>query len=114
MEQQVYQGIDVVFGGGKKQILTTTNGGARTDNENLIDSLTNMGYIIVNNKTELSALPDTVEKVWGHFAMDAMARDLARKNISTFNSQPSLAQMTDKALRLLSNSVKGKDKVFFL
>jgi alkaline phosphatase len=114
MEQQVYQGIDVVFGGGKKQILTTTNGGARTDNENLIDSLTNMGYIIVNNKTELSALPDTVEKVWGHFAMDAMARDLARKNISTFNSQPSLAQMTDKALRLLSNSVKGKDKGFFL
>lgn len=113
MEQQVYQGLDVLFGGGKKHILTSGNGGTRGDNENLLDSLVKMGYSIVNNKNDLTNLTDTTHKVWGHFSSDAMCRDFDR-TLDAHKDQPSLAQMTEKAIKLLSNSSKGKEKGFFL
>jgi alkaline phosphatase len=112
-EQQVYQGVDVVFGGGKKYLLPESASGSRKDAENLADSLTTMGYTMVNTKQQLAALPSSASKVWGQFAMSAMARDVDR-TLESFADQPSLADMTSKAIELLSSSAKGQSEGFFL
>lgn len=112
-EQQVYQGVDVVLGGGKKYLLPDTQGGSRKDGENLVDSLTAMGYTVVNNKAELAVLPQSATKVWGQFAMSALARDMDL-TLEGGDEQPSLAEMTHKAIQVLAASPKGTDEGFFL
>ncbi len=113
MEQQVYQGVDVLFGGGKQFLLPVADGGKRVDDENLYDSLQTMGYSIVNNESDLLQLSNSAGKAWGHFASSGMTRDLDRK-LDQFKDQPTIDQMTDKAIKLLSNSDKGKNAGFFL
>jgi alkaline phosphatase len=103
-EQQVYQGIDVVFGGGKQYLLPVNQGGKREDNENLIEVLKGMGYDFVENTVDMNN--SKASKIWGMFANDAMAYDFDRNP----EKEPSLAEMTRKALSILSKNPKG----FFL
>lgn len=105
-EQQVYLNIDIVFGGGKQYLLPKNEGGIRTDNENLITVLKSRGYGFVENRKQL--LEATDKKLWGLFAPDAMAYEFDREKLRP--QEPSLAEMTDKALKLLSPNNKG----FFL
>lgn len=49
-EQQVYQDIDVVLGGGKKYLLPVSQGGTRTDGEDLLRVLWDRGYTLVENR----------------------------------------------------------------
>lgn len=110
-EQQVYQGIDVVLSGGAQYLLPKgVSGGKRTDGENLVDVLKANGYAYVTTREELAAVP--AGKVWGAFAPDALAFDLDRA--ATAPHEPSLPQLTAKALELLSSGTKGKEKGFFL
>ncbi len=106
MEQLVYQNIDVVFGGGKRHLLPTAQGGARTDNENLLETLTARGYQFVGTKDEMEAV--TSNRVWGLFDSSHMQPDIDRAEFAP--SQPSLAEMTAKAIDLLSRDRQG----FFL
>lgn len=103
-KQQVYQQIDVVLGGGKKYLLPRELGGTRKDGLNLLEELKNMGYKIVTNTEEL--LQVKADKLWGLFADDAMAHDFDRDPAK----EPSLAQMTQKAIEILSKDPDG----FFL
>ncbi|NPV70160.1 MAG: alkaline phosphatase [Firmicutes bacterium] len=103
-EQQVYQGMDVVLGGGKKYLLPKSAGGARTDNEDLVQVLRSMGYDIVENTGAL--MNSSASRIWGMFAGDAMAYDMDRDPAK----EPSLAQMTQKAIEVLSKDPDG----FFL
>lgn len=103
-KQQVYQQIDVVLGGGKKYLLPKELGGTRKDGLNLLEELKNMGYKIVTNTEEL--LQVKADKLWGLFADDAMAHDFDRDPAK----EPSLAQMTQKAIEILSKDPDG----FFL
>lgn len=103
-KQQVYEQLDVAFGGGKKYLLPKEQGGTRKDGLNLLDELKNMGYTIVSNTQEL--LQTKASKVWGLFADDAMAYDFDRDPAK----EPSLAQMTRKAIEILSQDPDG----FFL
>lgn len=103
-KQQVYQQIDVVLGGGKKYLLPRELGGTRQDGLNLLEELKNMGYKIVTNTEEL--LQVKADKLWGLFADDAMAHDFDRDPAK----EPSLAQMTQKAIEILSKDPDG----FFL
>lgn len=105
-EQQVNQNVDVVFGGGKQYLVPKSQGGARTDNENLIDVLKARGYGFVENREQLLASKD--KKVWGMFAADAMAYEMDRPLLQP--QEPSLAEMTQKAIEILSKNKKG----FFL
>lgn len=107
-EQQVYLDIDVVFGGGKQYLLPTNKGGKRTDNEDLIQVLKDRGYTIVENRQDLLNLPGNTRKVWGLFADDAMAYEFDRPMLRP--DEPSLAEMTRKAIEILSQNPKG----FFL
>ncbi|MBN1982197.1 MAG: alkaline phosphatase [Chitinivibrionales bacterium] len=106
MEQQVYHGINVVFGGGMRHLLpTSVPGGKRKDNENLVDLLIGSGYKVITTKTELNALTPKVDKVWGMFQMSHMHPDINRKYFG--QQEPSLAEMTKKAIELLSGNQNG-------
>jgi alkaline phosphatase len=91
---QVYGSLDVVFGGGS-QFLN------HKDND-LIEVLGELGYQYITTKEEMFAL--TEGPVWGMFAPNAMAYDFDRVLHPT---QPSLAEMTAKAIELLSQNEEG-------
>ncbi|MCU0292031.1 MAG: alkaline phosphatase, partial [Thermoanaerobaculaceae bacterium] len=105
-EQQVYQGIDVVLGGGKQHLLPVSAGGTRTDNENLVEVLKARGYAFVGTRDEM--LASTATRLWGAFAADDMAYDWDRPVVAP--TEPSLAEMTSKAIDVLSGNPLG----FFL
>jgi len=104
--QQVYQDIDVVLGGGRQYLLPAGKGGTRKGDENLIDVLRSKGYAFVANREEM--LKAASPKLWGMFADDALAYDLDRKSL--LPGEPSLSEMTAKAIEVLSRNPKG----FFL
>ncbi len=104
-EQQVYQGIDVVLGGGKESLLPGKTKNARMDGENLLEVLDEDKYDFVETRDEL--LKSKSNKIWGSFAPSALAYDLDRK--TTKPSEPTLAEMTNKALKTLK---KDKDGFF--
>ncbi|MEW6425195.1 MAG: alkaline phosphatase [Bacillota bacterium] len=103
-EQQVYQGIDVVLSAGSKYLVPPSMGGTRKDGENLLAVLQKMGYQIVKTKDEM--IDSKADKLWGMFAHDAMAYDFDRDPAK----EPSLAEMTQKAIEILSRNPNG----FFL
>jgi len=106
-EQQVYQGIDVVLGGGLEALVPGTSGNNREDGENLLDILNDKGYDIVEDRSEL--LNTTSSKIWGLFAPNALAYDMDREQ--TKSEEPTLAEMTEKAISTLS---KDKDGFFLM
>jgi alkaline phosphatase len=106
MEQIVYQNVDVVLGGGKRYLLPATQGGSRTDGENLIAVLQDQGYSFIETADQLAQVSSG--KVFGMFASGAMAPEIDRSTLAP--TQPSLATMTAKAIELLSRDSDG----FFL
>jgi alkaline phosphatase len=105
-KQQVYLNIDVVLGGGKQYLLPPWQGGARKDGEDLVEILKQKGHAFIQTRDEL--IHAEGKKVWGMFADDALANDFDRAKFAP--QEPSLAEMTRAALRLLSRNNKG----FFL
>jgi alkaline phosphatase len=106
MEHLVYNNVDVAFGGGKRHLLTTEAGGKRTDGEDLLQVLLDRGYQWVETRDQLSSLSSG--KAWGMFASSHMAADIDRAEFAP--DEPSLAEMTSKAIELLSQDPDG----FFL
>lgn len=110
-EQQVYQGMDVVLSGGSQYLLPASiPGGRREDGENLVAVIKSRGYAYVTTKDELAAVTGT--KVWGAFAPDAMAYDIDRDEFAP--AEPSLAEMTGKAIGLLAANPRARKDGFFL
>ncbi len=99
-EQQVYQNIDVVLGAGSKYL----NKDHRADGEDLIGELKASGYSYITKRDEL--LNSNATKLWGLFAEKSLAYNLDRDPAV----EPTLAEMTQKALDILSQNDKG----FFL
>lgn len=100
-EQQVYQGIDVVLGGGVESLKET-----RKDGENLISVIENNDYDFVQTREQL--LASDADKIWGSFAPAALAYDMDRA--TTKPEEPTLAEMTEKAIDTLNKDEDG----FFL
>ena len=99
-EQEVYQDIDVVLGSGEYYLKPE----GRKDGENLVDELKNMGYDYITTPEEMKN--STSSKIWGMFA----PKDLSYEMDRDASKQPSLAEMTEKAISVLSKNEKG----FFL
>jgi len=100
-------GIDVILGGGSSYFVPKEDGGLRNDKRNLITELKTAKYGYASNKTEFSALPtDGSTKIAGLFTKSHMAYELDRDN----SKEPSLAEMTSKAIDALAARKKG----FFL
>lgn len=109
IEQQVHENIDVVFGGGLRHLIPSAlQSGKRNDNDNLKEVLIARGYAVISNKTELQQLPSATKKVWGLFNNSHMSANINRK--FTGREEPSLSDMTEKALSILSQNKNG----FFL
>lgn len=106
MEHMVYEDIDVVFGGGSRHLIPKEEGGKRTDGENLTAVLLDRGYQYVDTRDEMLALESG--KVWGLFASSHMQPDMDRAEFAP--EEPSLSEMTGKAIDLLSQDEDG----FFL
>ena len=114
-EQIVYQGLDVVFGGGLRYLFASdsqvpggTYRGARRDGENLHRVLLSQGYDVITTRSELIRLDSGSGKVWGMFAGGHMVHDIDRNLLAP--TEPSLAEMTEKAIEILSRDPDG----FFL
>ena len=100
-------GVDVVFGGGTSFFKPTTAGGKRNDGRDLVAELQKAKYSFAANKSEFDKLPtDGSTKIAGLFTSDHMAYDLDRDPAK----EPSLAEMTGKAIDALAARKKG----FFL
>jgi len=99
--------VDVLLGGGEDHFLPEgTPGcypedGERTDGRNLIDEAVAKGYEHVCNEADFDAVdPEQTDRLFGTFADAGMARPFT----------PSLAEMTAKAIAILSKNEEG----FFL
>ncbi|MEW6698175.1 MAG: alkaline phosphatase [Bacillota bacterium] len=103
MKQQVYNGVDVIMGGGD-EFFGPTGGGKRSDGADLRDVIRGLGYQYITTRDEMSAV--NAGKLWGMFAAKDMKYEIERGG----TTEPSLAEMTDKAVRLLSQDPDG----FFL
>ncbi|MBD3314830.1 MAG: alkaline phosphatase [Chitinivibrionales bacterium] len=116
MEHMVHNDIDVVFGGGARHLIpsgssyTTSFGdvwdGRRTDGQNLMDVLADKGYKFVDSKDGMASVLSG--KVWGLFDDSHMDADLDRNEFHP--TQPTIAEMTQKAIEILSQDPDG----FFL
>lgn len=98
-EQQVYQQLDVVLGAGSS-FLKAEN---RKDGKDLL-SVIKSNYQYITSPSELKNI--TSGKVWGMFSETSMAYELDRDA----QKEPSLGEMTGKAINLLSQNENG----FFL
>jgi alkaline phosphatase len=106
MEQAVHQGINVVFGGGKRHLVLKEFKGRRDDGDNLYEYLKNWGYAIVENKEDMQKVAGG--RVFGTFAHSHMDAEIDRPRLHP--AQPTLEEMTRKAIEILSQDRNG----FFL
>ncbi len=105
-EMGVYSNIDVMLGGGGRHLLPMAAKGKREDGENLEQVLLDRGYSLVKTADQLRAI--TSGRVWGAFAANHMEPEIDRLAVAP--SQPTVAEMTGKAIELLSQNQAG----FFL
>jgi len=106
MEQAVYQNIDVVMGGGMRHLLPKDARGKRPDNENLAEVLRQRGYQIIESRDKMKTVKSG--KFFGMFAASHMDAEIDREQHHP--NQPSLNEMTEKAIEILSQDPDG----FFL
>jgi len=100
-------GLDVLLGGGRRHYLPQgTTGSKRTDTTDLTAQFQTAGYTYVTTGTSLTAVnPATTNKLLGLFNLDHMNYELDRKKNNV--DEPSLADMTEKAIRVLQKNGKG-------
>src|SRR4029079_3113389 len=97
---------DLLLGGGRDQFLPRNqSGGARNDETDLITSFKEKGYLHVSTRQELEHA--SRGKVLGLFSLSDMSFELDRDK----KTEPSLSEMTEAAVRLLSN---GNSNGFFV
>ncbi|MEZ7893026.1 MAG: alkaline phosphatase [Candidatus Wallbacteria bacterium] len=117
-EQQLALGIDVLMGGRKQFFLPKTakdideknkekdndkkDDGKRKDGRNLMLEARNNGYTVVETSKGLNLAPAN-SKILGLFNMANMSSEIDR----AATLEPSLAEMTEKALQVLSKNKNG-------
>lgn len=99
--QYLNSGVDVFFGGGKINFTTKEDKGKRTD-KNIIPDFQAKGYQTAFDKKGLDAIPVTAGKALGLFADAEIPYVLDRTD-----SVPSLPQLSQKALDILSQNKNG-------
>lgn len=105
-KQMVHAAPEVIMGGGRHFFLPKNAGGKRTDGLDLLALLAQKGYQLPRDRDELARVKKG--PVAGLFADDFMAPERDRPHLAP--AQPSLAQMTAKAIEILSQNERG----FFL
>jgi len=99
-------GLDLVFGGGAQFFAPVAQGGKRADGRNLVNELQARGWRYAADTRQLQALAANGQPALGLFAQNHFTYEAARDPAR----QPALAEMTAKAIDLLSRNPNG----FFL
>lgn len=99
--QQIAKGIEVLFGGGTNNFLPEGAGGARKDGQDVAAAAVQTGYRYVDSVSELNE--SAAVPVLGLFSPSHVDYEVDR----AVGDDPSLAQMTRKALELLAGAPKG-------
>ncbi|MCB0806325.1 MAG: alkaline phosphatase [Bacteroidales bacterium] len=112
-EQIIRSGVDIILSGGEIYLIPEGvkgfhgKPGKRKDGKNLIEVAKELGYTVVYEKDELTSLPFETNKVLGVFAAkhtfnDLSEEELAENELPMYEPiAPTLAEMTDFALKLL-------------
>jgi alkaline phosphatase len=116
MNGKTSRGLEVAMGGGRSKFLTTadvdpedTGKTGERKSRNLVDEWTGRGGTFVYDQKGFDAVdPSTTGPVLGLFERSHMEYELDRAKDTA--GEPSLTQMTEKAIRILKRSPKG----FFL
>jgi len=96
-------GVDVLLGGGRRHFLPAgTAPSVRTDRRDLTAELTGQGYRYVSDASSLAEVRGS-GKVLGLFSADHMSYELDRDR----QKEPSLAEMTSKAIEVLRKNPRG-------
>lgn len=99
--------VNIILGGGREYFLPKTNANSkRTDQKDLIDQAKNSGYSYVQTAEQLASAQGPY--ILGLFQNGAL---------TTEAPEPALAELTEKAIEILSRKKKGlfqKKKGFFL
>jgi alkaline phosphatase len=106
-------GIDLVVGGGAQYFQPAAAGGKRGDGRDLLAELQGRGYRVARDAAGFAALAPSSQPAIALFAQDDLAYDAERDP----GRQPSLAEMTRKAIALLGGrGARGEagNKGFFL
>ncbi|HHQ4799375.1 alkaline phosphatase [Aeromonas veronii] len=101
-------GVDVLMGGGANHWTpySASNKGGRNDNRDLTTEMKAQGYSYVTTQSELAKV--TSGKVLGLFSSKShLDYELDRVAKGAANTQPSLSEMTAKAIDLLSKNSQG-------
>ncbi len=115
-------GVDVLMGGGLNHFtpyVAVTNAKGRVDGRDLTAEMAltaNGGYTVATTKAQMAAAPDTTTKFIGlysatshlEYELDRAAQTAAGTGNGV--TQPTLAEMTVKSIKMLSNNANG----FFL
>ncbi|MFC0254323.1 alkaline phosphatase [Massilia consociata] len=105
------RGIDVMFGGGAQFFTPYTRGGKRADGRDLLAELQAQGFRVARDAAGFNALaPGAQGPAIGLFAPNHMDYDAVRNPAQ----QPSLTEMTRKAIDLLAPHAGSQGKGFFL
>jgi alkaline phosphatase len=100
-------GLDLVFGGGAQFFRPVAEGGKRGDGRDLLAELAARGYGVATSPAQLNQFtPQARQPVIGLFAPSELAYEAVRDPAT----QPSLAEMTTRAIDMLSQRPNG----FFL
>jgi alkaline phosphatase len=101
-------GIDLVFGGGLQYFQPVAGGGKRLDGRDLLAELQARGYRVASDAAGFNALTPSNQPAIALFAQDDLAYDAERDP----GRQPSLAEMTRKAVAMLAQ--RSGNQGFFL
>ncbi|UVW28254.1 alkaline phosphatase [Massilia sp. H6] len=105
------RGIDVMFGGGAQFFTPFARGGKRADERDLLAELSAQGVRVVSSSAGLNALAASAgQPAIGLFAPNHMDYDALRNPAM----QPSLTEMTRKAIELLAPHAGKQGAGFFL
>ncbi len=103
-DQLVKSDVNILFGGRKEFFLPQSEKGKRKDDRNLLNEARGNGYLVVETAEEMKQADG--RKILGLFNQSNMLFEIDRKG----STEPSLAEMTTKALEVLSKEGQG----FFL
>ena len=111
-------GIDLLMGGGRSQFIDSSiideegGSGSRSDGRDLRQEFQDAGYSYVWNQDGHDALTADDLPVLGLFERSHMEYEWDRP--SDAGGEPSIAEMTSKAIELLGAATAGDDRGFFL
>lgn len=107
------EGVDVLMGGGRNHYTpydATTNKAGRADGRNLLTEFAAKGYTVAATKAEMAAAPNNKKFVGIYSSRSHLEYELDRTAtppVGEGANQPSLAEMTVKAMDLLSGNANG-------